>query len=356
MRRFRRSIVAGFMVLGFLLGGAGLKTAAGEATKFVADWVIGAKHAPFLLARDKGFYKKAGLDVAIERGYGSGAAGQLLATGKADFSFVDLGSMVILRTKGAKLKQVAAIHAIFPIGYVGLRSKGIREPKDMAGKTFGGSPVASSSYLLPTYLKNVGVDPGSVKLLHMKITSIVPSFLAGTIDLMGVYTINSVPIIRYNLRQKGIDPDKELSLFLGVDIGIDAYSNGLTVRDDTIRDKPELVRRWVRATMDAFRSSVQNPKESLDNFMAKHPEINKVIAADEFDAMIRSLLSPEARQTALGWTVERKVGITQEIMFESGQAQGGKLPLKDLYTNEFLEKRPMAEAEIPPNYRRLGLK
>ena len=86
--------------------------------------------------------------------------------------------------------------------------------------------------------------------------SIIPGFLAKKIDLMGIYTINSLPILQYNLKKLGFDPDKELTVFLGVDYGLDAYSNGLAATDDKIKGNPELVRRWVRATMGAFRESV----------------------------------------------------------------------------------------------------
>ena len=72
-------------------------------------------------------------------------------------------------------------------------------------------------------------------------------------------------------------------------------------------------------------------------------EVSKEASAAELDGMIRSLLSPEARTIALGWLKEKKVRITQDAMFETGKAKGNKLPLKDLYSTEFLEKRPVTK-------------
>ncbi len=46
-------------------------SAYGEKVKFSLDWVAYAKHAGFFVALDKGHYRKAGLEVTIERGYGS---------------------------------------------------------------------------------------------------------------------------------------------------------------------------------------------------------------------------------------------------------------------------------------------
>ena len=354
MRKIYSSVIACSIALGLSIGTMCPKADAAEKLRFVADWILGGKHAPFLLARDMGYWKKAGLDILINRGFGSGTSSKILAAKKADFSFIDLGTLILHRTKGAMIRQVAAIHAINPIGYVAF-SKSVKEPKDLAGKTFGGSPWASTTYLLPAFLKRAKVDPKSVKIEHMKISSILPSFMAGKIDLFGVYTINSLPFLRLGMIKQGRDPDKELSLFLSVDQGMDSYSNGLTVRDDMIQNNPGLVRRWVRSTLDAFRDTVKNPERTLKNFNAKLPEVSKEASAAELDGMIRSLLSPEARTIALGWLKEEKVRLTQDAIFETGKAKGNKLPLKDLYSTEFLEKRPVTKDEIPGRFQRLGL-
>ncbi len=95
-----------------------------------------------------------------------------------------------------------------------------------------------------------------------------------------------------------------------------------------IQSNPNVVRRWVRATLDAFRDTVKNPQRTLDNFTTKMPEVTKDAAAAELDAMIRSLLSPEARTTALGWIKEDKVKNTQDMTFETGKAKGNKCPRK----------------------------
>ena len=64
----RIAVLAAFL---FLSGGLrGQTAAAGEP--FLLDWIIYGKHAPFFVVQDKGFFKKAGLDVSYKRGFGSG--------------------------------------------------------------------------------------------------------------------------------------------------------------------------------------------------------------------------------------------------------------------------------------------
>src|SRR5271167_4391476 len=53
------------------------------------DWVFQGPNVGFMLAQEKGFYREAGLDVAITSGKGSGSTAQLVASKSAQFGFSD---------------------------------------------------------------------------------------------------------------------------------------------------------------------------------------------------------------------------------------------------------------------------
>ena len=113
MRKIYGSVIACSIALGLGIGTLCPKPAAAEKLRFVADWVLGGKHAPFLLARDKGYWKKAGLDISINRGFGSGSSSKILAAGKADFSFIDLGTLILHRTRPCCLSPPSRDTATF---------------------------------------------------------------------------------------------------------------------------------------------------------------------------------------------------------------------------------------------------
>jgi len=94
---FTRGLRTIFWVTGLLLLLANSPVRAAEKVTFMQDWLIGGKHVPFLTAEELGFYRKAGIEVTILRGFGSGAVSKVLAEGKATFGFVDAGSMVLAR-------------------------------------------------------------------------------------------------------------------------------------------------------------------------------------------------------------------------------------------------------------------
>src|SRR5208282_4993624 len=99
------------------------------------DWVFQGPNVGFMLAQEKGFYREAGLDVAITSGKGSGSTAQLVASKAAQFGFSDgyvVGNSV---AKGMGLKTVGSIFRRNPAAVMVLADSGINTPKDLEGKT-----------------------------------------------------------------------------------------------------------------------------------------------------------------------------------------------------------------------------
>src|ERR1700754_2804753 len=56
---------------------------------FQADWIYGGPNPGFILAKEKGYFADAGLDVTINPGKGSGSTAQIVGSKAAQFGFVD---------------------------------------------------------------------------------------------------------------------------------------------------------------------------------------------------------------------------------------------------------------------------
>ena len=113
-------LVVGLMSL-ILAGGAAAK----KKKLFLLDWIIYGKHAPFFAAKNFGFYKKQGLNIFYERGFGSGDTAKRIAAKVAPFGFADTGSVIGARVAGAKVVEVGMIHAKAPYAIYTLKNKQI---------------------------------------------------------------------------------------------------------------------------------------------------------------------------------------------------------------------------------------
>ncbi len=124
---------------------------------FRLNWVIAGNHAPFFLAKQKGFWESCGLNVTMAAGKGSGDTAQLVANGSQDFGLTDAVSISASRTKGLPVKSLGVLYQTNPASIVSYKDKGITTLQDVKGKTFGAVPGGSPYLLLKALFKEQGI-------------------------------------------------------------------------------------------------------------------------------------------------------------------------------------------------------
>jgi NitT/TauT family transport system substrate-binding protein len=102
---------------------------------FQLNFTAGGYNAGFALALQEGIYKKAGLDVTIIKGQGSGVTAQLVASGKADIAYADALAVMQLIAKGAPMKVVSTIYQSNPNAVTMLTASGIKSIAELKGKS-----------------------------------------------------------------------------------------------------------------------------------------------------------------------------------------------------------------------------
>ena len=103
-----------------------LATAALAADKVTVqlDWVVRGNHAMFFVAKEKGYFAEAGIDVtAIRRGTGSPNAMRLVGNGNAEFGFGDLPTLAVARSQDVPVVALVAVNQHSPLGMLALASK-----------------------------------------------------------------------------------------------------------------------------------------------------------------------------------------------------------------------------------------
>ena len=102
--------------------------------KLTLNFLAGGPQAGFMYAKALGLYEKAGIDLTIEEGRGSGTTAQLVATGQTDIGFADAPAAMQLRAKNAPVKIIAPILQTNGFAIITLEETGIRTPADLVGK------------------------------------------------------------------------------------------------------------------------------------------------------------------------------------------------------------------------------
>ena len=99
---------------------SGSRRAANAQDKFPfrLNWTLYGEHAPFFVARDKGFYKEEGLDVEILEGSGSTTVAQLVANQTNPVAYVDAATMMRGVGAGMPIKAVGVTLQQSPMSFI----------------------------------------------------------------------------------------------------------------------------------------------------------------------------------------------------------------------------------------------
>lgn len=294
------------------------------------SWLINANQAGFLTAVAKGFYAEEGLNVANHPGGIDFPSIQLVASGSDDFG-VQSGSetMISARAHNVPVKAIAILDKQSPYVYFSLRKKNIKSPKDFEGKIVAVSYGRPLEIVYRILLSKKGVDTTKITEVK-KIPSDIPLF-TGVYDVQPGF-ISDLIFAEEEARKEGIG----LNAIRPADFGIKSYGYTIFTTDEMIRNNPERVERYLRATLKGWRYALENPEECIDyvlsenKLLKREPQLKALKARKEF-------ILPEDSDTPLGWMKREVWEEMMKNMLEQGIINE-PVNLDDVYTNEFLKK------------------
>jgi NitT/TauT family transport system substrate-binding protein len=326
-----------YLVVGALLGllAAGGATSspaqAPERVIFGADWQILGQHIPFFVALDKGYYKEHGLDVEIQRGYGAADAVKRVAAGTVTFSFGDLGALVLARAEGIKVKMVAVYYGKAPYTVITRQDSGIREPRQLEGKTLGAPAGSATRAVFPAFAKLAGVDASKVKWSTGDSTMLWNLFFAKRVDGLATFIVN-----KPDIEKRATEAGFAVSSLTYADFGLVMYSNGILAREETIRDNPALVRNFVQASLKGLDAALKNPDEGAAILVKHRKELDVESVKQQLLEVQKLAMTDEARKNGLGFMAPDKVEKTRDVIVDVYEVKA-KITAEDLYTNAFLK-------------------
>ena len=338
MRRLRVVAAGLAMMLAVALGGGATPAAAADSIKLSLNFLPYGVHVGFFAARDLGFYREAGMDVEILKGDGAADAVRRMGTGVVDFAFADMGSVIVGRSRGMKVKALGVVGERDPSVMISLKNSGIRAPRDLEGKSIGALTASALRENWPSLAALNNVDPKKVTWVDMPGSAYVASLMSRKVHAIATYVFT---LGGYETQAKKIG--EEVSLLYYADFGVDTYGPGLLTSEQNIKEKPDLVRRFVQASMRGYAWAFENPDEAVRLFVKAHPETNPDRVRSEVKITAELMLTPFAAREGMDFYEEKKSEQTRDLTLKvrninSGIRDPASMPVKDIYTNEFLAK------------------
>jgi NitT/TauT family transport system substrate-binding protein len=286
-------------------------------------------------ALDKGFWAEQNLDVKIVRGNGSVDTVSKIATKQADFGISDIGSLILARAKeDIRVKAVANFQTYFSAAVIYNQARGINQPKDLEGKTIVSSPNSALRYFFPAFARAVGIDESKIQWKIVDMSLQQPVFVRGEADAW-LQDIGTIPV----LAKLGAPTQ----FFSYKDDGnLDSYGESIIVHEDTIKENPDLVRRFIIGYLKGVKYCLENPAE-VGEIMKKYvPESDADLAVKTWQANIehKVVVSEESREKGLGWMSQEKMARSIKLVLDAYNLQK-EIASEMLYTTEFLPQEPV---------------
>jgi len=317
------------MVLALLMGQS-VQAQQREKISLMLNWYLYSEHAPFFLGRERGFYEAEGIDLDIQEGRGSGPTIQAIAAKTVPFGYADVGTMIKVASKGAPVKAVGVALQKSPMAVMGLSEKNIRKPEDIKGKTVAVTPGDAMSQIWPLFLKKTGLKESDFKTVAGDAQTKLNAVINGQADLLLGYLMDQ------NIKVQDATK-KPVTVIPFADYGVNMIVPGVITHNDIVKDNPDLVRRFMRASTRAFEEAEKNPDAAVDAML----KANAKAGVRESLIVGLKLTTPLYRtpETAK----QRPFRVSPKVMTESfnmlvdfGGLDKSAGKVEDFYTNDFL--------------------
>jgi len=326
-----------------VLVGAAIVAVSGVATvahaaddvRLRLNWMYYGSHAGFVYGKDKGYYKDAGINLDIRSGNGSGSAHRLVANGDSQFAYGSCGSMVNLASKGAALISVGVIDALGTDAVLVRPDTGVKAVKDLKGKKILTTANAGVNTFFPIVLKTGGLAESDVTLVNVAEGALVSSYLQGAGDTVGM--LGGLDDKPAEIKAAGGPPPVGLAYS---DYGVHQVGYCITTTTDMVKNKPDLVKRFMQATIKSYADTAKNPDAAI---AAMADVVGGTMADDKgkeqaravLDVTLSVLISPANKDKKIGLNVPSDWDDMIALMKKYNDLDP-KADAKTFYTNDFV--------------------
>lgn len=288
------------------------------------DWNPNTNYSGLFVAKDKGYYLEEGLDVKIEEAGGNVVP--LVAAEKAQFGISYQEQVTFARlNENIPIVSIAAIVQHNSSGFASLKEKGIETATDFEGKTYGSWGTEVEEATIKALMDKAGADFNKVKIVTVGETD-----LFAVIDKLADFAWIYYGWDGIEAELKGVElnfiPLREL------DPVFDYYTPVIISNESLINEQPELVKRFIRATVKGYQLAIKNPTEAAEILLENAPELDRdlVMASQDWlkdkyqdDAAQWGLQKKEAWENYSRWLLEH--GLVDKM-----------LDVENAFTNKFI--------------------
>ncbi len=286
-------------------------------------WKHQAQFAGFYAADLNGFYKEENIEVTLRpRVSPTFDVTGSVVSGDADFGVTYGIGILAARSKNLPITGIAAIYQRYPLSFISLQEKGITHPLDFIGQRFPVLTPGGASILFDVLLKKHNIDKRDISFIQTGYN--FNRLFTGDVDVWAGYTINEVLVAR----EKGVS----INQVKPEEFGVNVMGDTLFTSNILLNTNPDLVLRFVRATLRGWQWAVEHPEAA--GRMALH--FDSALNPAHEEMMMKASIPYIQVTGALGKMEDKVWQQVHDILLNQGIIEK-PINFKTAYTNTFVE-------------------
>ncbi|MFH2107107.1 MAG: ABC transporter substrate-binding protein [Chrysiogenia bacterium] len=229
-----------------------------ETVRLQLKWQHQFQFAGYYAAKEKGYYRDAGLDVEIIPSQPGADPVQSVLQGRAEFG-VGSTELLLLREKGVPLVVLAVIFQHSPLALMTLKTGGLQSIHDLAGRRVMIEPGSSELY---AYLNKEGISSDRFTLLTHDFHT--EQLLSGSVYAMSSYVTDEP----FSVSKAG----KAYMLYSPRSVGIDFYGDNLFTTEIQLRHNPEMVKKFREASLMGWAYAMLHQEELVQLIYSRYSQ------------------------------------------------------------------------------------
>jgi len=282
---------------------------------------------PWMIAQAKGYYEQEGLKVNFVTARGGVDVAKQIGAGNAVIGGAIGDTPIIARAQGVPVKAVAVMGAGSLTQLVSHKDDRIKTPADLRGKTVTVLAYTDTTYYaLLGMLSKVGLSKNDLDIQAAGPAGVWQQFAAKKANAMA-----GVPDWTVGAMEAGAQVD-----IIPADQYFKSMAQAILASDQTIQKNPQLIQKLVRATVKGMADIMADHKAAAAVYVNHVPaHKGKESSIERTFEMYKQYVY--ANQAVPGTMDEARLGELQKFYVSNGIVPK-EVPLRDLYTNQFVTK------------------
>ncbi|MFH0784141.1 MAG: ABC transporter substrate-binding protein [Pseudomonadota bacterium] len=261
---------------------------ANEKVTYRLKWLRNVSVIGALYAETHHLFDQAGLAVDIKAGGPERDALRELELGYADFGEASADQVLRACAKGSPVAVIAQLFQVNPLQWM-YRPTDVRidKPLDLKGKIIGVTFGGNDETIMTTLLAEAGISSSDVSLSSVRYD--YTPFYRHQVQLWPVYRNAQGPIISAQLAKAG----EQTAFFNPAEFGVKFVANSVVTASRTLREKPELVKRFLSALLAGWQQALdpENQEEAIKTLQTYDPDTPRQILEEQL-RITRELVEP----------------------------------------------------------------